>query len=179
MWTSDNRGEYLTNNKIDDREVVHNWYNKSPTGSDGCRQCNNLWMLHNKTRAYSVETLRRVVLKIANRYSLFVLLEITTPTTIPMIARMTMVKMKHIHRFLRAARADLTAAFVWPKLQRTVKSIRSEQTMPYPASVSFSTFAAVVSITLIVSSCCSTKMLIWTMKSKRDPQRFSQWTSHH
>ena len=38
--------------------------------------------------------------------------------------------------------------------------IDKKQVSTHPASVSFSTVAAVVSMTLIVSSCCSTRMLI-------------------
>jgi hypothetical protein len=44
------------------------------------------------------------------------LLVTTTATTMATMARMTKVRMKQIHRFLRAARADTTAFSVYPRL---------------------------------------------------------------
>src|SRR5882762_8700149 len=91
------------------------------------------------------------------------LLVTTTATTMATIARMTKVRMKQIHRFLRAARADTTAFSVYPRLiNDNQKEYHLGVNWAYPVSVSFSTAPAVVSMTLIVSSCCSTKTLICT-----------------
>ena len=88
----------------------------------------------------------------------------STATTTAMIARRISMMMKQTHRFLRAARADETALSVCCKLcnksVRTLHGRGNGQSGTHPTSVSFSTFMAEVWIVSMVSSCCSTRILI-------------------
>lgn len=56
-----------------------------------------------------------------------------------------------VNRFVRVTQT---------RLKFRIFPVNHIESMTYPASVSFSTVTATVSILLIVSSCCSTKMLI-------------------
>ena len=83
----------------------------------------------------------------------------TTPTMMAITARTTRVMMKHIHRFLRAARAESTALTTSLALRETIimtQCVGQEIIMTYARSVCFRASSASNAIFLTVWSCSST-----------------------
>lgn len=152
------------------REHAYSTCSERGSGNRPCASCvypNGLQTGNEKEKREGTST--GMVNDGGGMYAHFLMTMMTT--TIMMITTMRAMK-KQIHRFFRAERADATAFSVYPRLWWGIceqNLNQKEDCHSHPTSVSFSTVAAVASIVLICSSCCSTKTLIFRSCVRESP----------